>query len=183
MAKRRKAVSAPVDIVRRRRMSLLTRRGYMSLLLRIVVVVLAVWVLFSQVFLITKSSGMGMFPAIEDGDLILAYRLQDEYAKGDVVVYKVGDAAYLGRVVARQTDVVMMDDSGILQINGTNQGGEILYPTYAKDGISYPFTVHEDCLFVLGDYRTQTLDSRDFGVIPLEYVEGKVITILRRRGV
>lgn len=183
MAKRCRAVPIPVDIVRRRRANLLTRRGYIGLILRICVIVLALWILFSQVFLVTRSSGIGMFPAIEDGDLILAYRLQGEYAKGDVVVYKVGDATYLGRVVARQTDVVMMDDSGTLQINGTNQGGEIMYPTYAKDGIQYPFTVQAKRLFVLGDYRTQTQDSRDFGAIPLENVQGKVITILRRRGI
>ena len=37
-------------------------------------------------------------------------------------------------------------------------------------------------MFLLGDYRTQTLDSRDFGAISMENVEGKVITLLRRRG-
>ena len=74
------------------------------------------------------------------------------------------------------------DDTGILLVNGTAQGGEILYPTYALEGIEYPFRVPENCLFVLGDYRTQATDSRALGPIPLEDVQGKVLTILRRRG-
>lgn len=38
-------------------------------------------------------------------------------------------------------------------------------------------------MFILGDYRTQTEDSRDHGPIPMEDVEAKVITILRRQGI
>jgi len=41
--------------------------------------------------------------------------------------------------------------------------------------------VPEGCVYILGDYRTQSEDSRDFGAVPLEAVEAKVITLLRRR--
>ena len=78
---------------------------------------------------------------------------------------------------------VRMDDSGTLIINGTTQGGEIMYPTYAKEGMEYPYRVPEGNAFLLGDYRTQTEDSRDFGPVPLNNIQGKVITIVRRRGV
>lgn len=176
-------MAAPVEVLRRRRTQLLTARGYISLGLRILVIVLAAWLIFSNVFLLAQCSDQGMFPAIEGGDLILAYRLQKEYAKGDVVIYTVDGTRYLGRIAARATDVVLLDDSGNLVVNGTTQGGEIMYPTYAKEGIRYPLEVPADSLFVLGDYRTQTQDSRDFGPIPLENIEGKVITIVRRRGI
>lgn len=172
----------PIEAIRRRRLDLLTLRGYVSLALRVCLIVIAVWLIFSNVFLITQCSDQGMFPAIEGGDLILAYRLQKEFVKGDVVIYTVDGARYLGRIVARGTDVVMLDDSGNLVVNGTTQGGEIMYPTYAKEGIRYPLEVQDGSLFVLGDYRTQTQDSRDFGPIPLDSIEGKVITIVRRRG-
>ena len=88
----------------------------------------------------------------------------------------------MGRVIAREGDVVNIDENGTLHVNGTVQGGEIMYPTYAKEGIEYPYKVPEDSIFILGDYRTQTEDSRDFEAIPIDDVEGKVITILRRRG-
>lgn len=74
-----------------------------------------------------------------------------------------------------------MDDSGTLFVNGTAQGGEIVFPTYAKEGIQYPYTVPEGSVFILGDYRTHAKDSRDFGCISLPEVKAKVITILRRR--
>ena len=56
-----------------------------------------------------------------------------------------------------------------------------LQKTYAKDALEYPYTVPEGCVFVLGDYRTQSEDSRDFGPVPQEDVQAKVITLLRRR--
>ena len=173
----------PAQVARNRRRDLLTRRGYFSLLLRTCVILIAFLIVFSQLFLITQCEGQGMFPAIEDGDLILAYRKHTDYQKGDVVVYTVGRQKYIGRVVAKGTDTVMMDDSGSLTVNGTTQGGEIMYPTYAKEGMDYPYRVAEEELFVLGDYRTQTQDSRDFGPVSLQNVKGKIITIVRRRGV
>ena len=183
MAKKPRRTPTPVEVVRRRRMNLLTRRDYLGLLSKVLVMAIAGYVIFTQVFLVTQCVGMGMFPAIEDGDLVLAYRLHQEYEKGDVVASTRGGETLLGRIVARETDVVNMNDSGTLQINGTNQGGEIMYPTYAKPGTEYPFRVPEDTLYLLGDYRTQTEDSRDFGPIPLDDIQGKVITIVRRRGV
>lgn len=169
-------------IITARRNRVLERQGYIGLLLRILFLVLAGWLLFSQVFLITQISGNDMFPAVKDGDLAIAFRLQQEYVKNDVVLYTVNGETHIGRVIARETDVVTLDDSGTLLVNGTAQSGEILYPTYPKEGLEYPYKVPEGQVFILGDHRTQTEDSRDFGAIPLENVQGKVITILRRRG-
>lgn len=43
------------------------------------------------------------------------------------------------------------------------------------------FPAIKGCVFLLGDYRTQTKDSRDYGPIKMEDVKAKVITVLRRR--
>lgn len=169
-------------IINRRRNQALDRQDSRNLLLRIALLALCAWVLFSQVFLITRTRGNDMFPAVKDGDLLIGFRLQQEYAKNDVVVYTAEGKTCIGRILARETDVVTLDDSGNLLVNGTTQSGEILYPTYAKEGLEYPYRVPEGHIFVLGDYRTQTEDSRDFGPIPMENVKAKVITILRRRG-
>lgn len=178
-AKKKETISS---IITARRNRALNRQGYVSLVLRILFLALAGWVMFAQVFLITQISGNAMFPAVKDGDLVIAFRIQQEYAKNDVVVYTADGETHIGRIVASASDVVTLDDSGKLLVNGTNQAGEILYPTYAKEGLTYPYAVPDDYVFVLGDYRTQTEDSRDFGPIPMENVQGKVITILRRRG-
>lgn len=150
--------------------------------MRILIIAAAGYVFFTQLFLITQVSGMDMFPALKDGDLAIVFRMQQEYAKNDVIAYSTPEGLRFGRIVARESDVVFMDDGGSLQVNGTTQSGEILYPTYAVEGIEYPFRVPEGCVFVLGDYRTTATDSRIYGPIPMEDVAGKVITILRRRG-
>lgn len=165
-----------------RRNRALDRQGFAALLLRVAFIALAGWILLNRIFLVTQVSGNDMFPAVKDGDLAIAFRIQQEYVKGDVVIYTANGETRVGRIAARGADVVTLDDSGVLLVNGTNQTGEILYPTYAKDGLEYPYTVPEENVFILGDYRTQTEDSRDFGSVSLENVQAKVITILRRRG-
>lgn len=172
----------PLAVIRSRRNRLLDRRDAISLLLRILLLLLAGWLLATQVFLFTQVKGNSMFPALKDGDLAIGFRLQQVYQKGDVVVYELDGQLRTGRVAARAGDFVTIQEDGTLLVNGTVQSGEILYPTYPKDTLTYPYRVPEDTLFILGDYRTQSEDSRDFGPVPLENVKAKVITILRRRG-
>ena len=148
---------------------------------RLLIIALAAWIMFSKVLLITQAKGQNMFPSVKDGDLVIAFRMQKEYAKGDIVVCTVNGERYVGRIAANQTDNVGMDESGALSVNGTVQSGEIIYPTFARGPLEYPFHVPEGCVFLLGDYRTGAEDSRDFGPVPYSQVEGKVITILRRR--
>ena len=157
-------------------------RDFWNLLFRVTVLAVAAWVLCGWVFLLTQASGNSMFPAVKAGDLLIGYRLQKTYAKNDVVLYEQDGKLCVGRVLGRANDLISMDDSGTLVVNGSVQSGEILYPTYAKEGLEYPYTVPEGCVFILGDYRTQATDSRDFGPVALTQVKAKVITLLRRRG-
>lgn len=167
--------------IRKRRYAAEDRRDLCSLILRIAVLAAAAWVLCTQVFLLAQASGNGMFPAVKDGDLMIGYRLQDTYAKDDVVVYIADGKQRVGRILGRGGDLISMDDSGSVGVNGSTQSGEILYPTYAKDALTYPYTVPDGMVFILGDYRTSSEDSRDFGPVPLADVQAKVISILRRR--
>ena len=159
-----------------------TAKGYIALLIRIVLIAALGAVIFTKVFLVTQAAGNEMFPAVKDGDLLIAFRLQRGYAKNDVIVYSHDGKKCAGRIIALGHDVVTLDDSGRLLVNGTEQTGEILYPTYAAEGLSYPYTVSEGSVFVLGDHRTAAHDSREQGEIPMKDIEGKVITLLRRRG-
>ena len=171
------------QVFRKRRADVIIANGYWSLLFRFLFLILALYILFGHVFLITQVTGNEMFPALEDGDVVLAYRLQRDYVKNDVIVYEVNGKTTTGRILGKDGDVINMDDSGTLQVNGTNQGGDIMYPTYAKEGITYPFIIPDDQFFILDDYRTQAEDSRDFGAITGDQIIGKVITIVRRRGI
>ncbi|MGI6201667.1 MAG: signal peptidase I [Christensenellales bacterium] len=169
-------------VIGARRTAVLLRRGYARLALQMLVIAAAAWLLLTQVFLIAQVRGGDMDPALRDGDLLLAFRLQGSYAQDDVVLYTAGGQRRVGRVVAREGDVVSLDESGALSVNGTTQSARIFYATYAKEGLDYPVQVGPGCVFILGDHRTQAEDSRDFGPVPVADVQGKIITILRRQG-
>lgn len=182
MSEKKIAPTIP-EIIRHRRSAYLINQDYLNLLLRLIVLIIILYVLFNQVFLIDQANGNGMFPAVKDGDLMVAYRLESDLSKNDVVFYTHEGGRHVGRILGRPGDVVTINDSGTLMVNGTTQSGEILYPTYKKEGLTYPYTVPDDSYFILGDYRTQCEDSRDFGAVNRKDVEGKVITILRRRSI
>ncbi len=170
-------------IIIKRQQKAATRQGYISLVLRIAVIALVLWLILSQIFMITQAKGNDMFPAVRDGDLIIGFRLQNEYVKNDVVIYEIDGERRVGRIAAVGKDYITFTENGAMLVNGTTQMSENPYPTFEKDGIKFPYTVPVGSVFILGDYRTQAVDSRDFGAIPEESIECKVITILRRRTV
>ena len=175
------------QVIARRRSGVITRAGYRSLLVRLLFLAAVFYLLFTYAFLITQCQGQGMYPALKDGDLCVVFRKEardlfgEQTVAEDVLAYRIDGKRAFGRVVAVAGDVVMLSDSGSLMVNGVTEGGEIVFPTYARGELQYPYRVPERCVFVLGDYRTNTTDSRDLGAIELESVEGKLITILRRR--
>ena len=166
---------------------MITRAGYRRLAVRLIYLAVICYLLFTYCFLITQCHGQDMFPAMKDGDLCVVFRVQTQKLFGekivadDIIAYRTDGKRAFGRVVAVGGDVVMLSDSGSLMVNGLTDGGSILFPTYALGDLEYPYRVPEGCVFVLGDYRVNTKDSRILGPIPLESVEGKLITILRRR--
>ena len=176
------------DAIARRRSRALVRGGYIALGVRVLALAAALWLVFSFGFLITQVSGQGMFPALKDGDLCVIFRrptaqlLGEGFQKNDIVAYRVDGQRRFGRVAAIAGDELVISAGGGLTVNGVSQSGEIMFATYPRDGAQYPVTIPEGSVYVLGDHRTDTKDSRDYGPIPLEDVEGKVISILRRRG-
>lgn len=168
--------------IRQKRYRLATRRGYASLVKNIAVMAVLILAAFSQVFLLTVAKGTDMYPAVLDGDIILGYRLDTNYLKNDVVVCEVDGKEVIGRIVAREGDSVNITKEGTLFVNGTEQTGEIAFPTNPGKQ-TYPYTVPEGCVYLLGDYRTNTTDSRDFGPVEEKQIKAKVVSIFRRRGI
>lgn len=157
------------------------KRDFLWILVRIGLIAGMGWLLFSFVFLVTRAEDNGMFPSVKAGDLLIGFRMQKDYVKDDVVIYRRNGRNHVGRIMGKAGDVITINQDGTLILNGTVQTGEILFPTYPKKGQEYPYTIPEDSVYILGDHRTETEDSRDFGSISLEDVKAKVITVFRRR--
>ena len=153
-------------------------------LIKIAVVVLAVFLTTQYVFGVFVNRGNDMFPSVKDGDLIITYKLEDVYVN-EAVAYKYDGDTYFGRIVGREGDVIGISDIGELTVNGTRPSEQVFYATYPADisEIRYPYTVPEGCVFILCDFRTTGIDSRLFGAVNKKDLLGKMIFVLRRRGI
>ena len=153
----------------------------LMLCVKLLVVAVIGWAALTFVFGVFRLAGNNMYPMLKDGDLCVTYRLE-EYHSDDVVAYRVNDRIRFGRVIARGGDTVDGDEQGVL-VNGLHPSEEIFYPTQILDtGLTLPLTLAEGECLVLNDYREDLNDSRTYGVIDEDDLEGKVIFIFRRRG-
>ncbi|MFF3578658.1 signal peptidase I [Streptomyces mirabilis] len=155
-----------------------------------VLVCLLFLVLFSnfvmQPFEIPSSS---MERGLRIGDRVLvnklAYRFGAEPRRGDVVVFDgteyFGNADYVKRVVGVGGDhVVCCDKEGRLEVNGRSvDESTFLYPGDSPSDVSFDVVVPTGSLFLLGDHRSDSSDSRDHlgspggGMIPVGEVIGR----------
>jgi signal peptidase I len=154
-------------------------------IMKLAAVILALWAIFTFVFGIRQVSGETMYPRLRDGDLILYYRLEQDYQIGDVVVFERRNYPRVARIVAQGGDVVDLNADGQLVVNGNVQEEEVFFATEPDENgeVTFPYTVEADSYFVLCDYRIASVDSRSFGTIPQSDLDGKVVTVLRRRGI
>ena len=160
-----------------------TLRALRNLLIKLAVLALAGYLLLNYVVGIYVVHSNDMYPAVRDGDLLITYRLAD-YLNGNIVSYTYGGKRYFGRIVGVPGDVVEIDDEGRYTVNGSMPFETVYYETRAAElsEVSYPFTVGEGEYFVLNDLRENLSDSRSFGGIPEEDMDGSAALMMRRRG-
>ena len=152
-------------------------------LIKLAATALAVWLLFTFVLGIVIHYGNNMHPAIRDGDLIISLRLQRPFLNA-AVMYEHDEKTCIGRVVGMPGNVIDISDEGALTVNGVAPAEEVFYPTHRCEtsDITYPYTVGEDQVFILNDFRSDSADSRMFGAVDMKDVKGPVLIMLRRRG-
>lgn len=122
-----------------------------------------------------------MYPAIKDGDLCFTYKLAP-YLSEDPIVYKINSQVHFGRIIALAGDTVNLKDNGVY-VNNSLISEKVLYDTSSKGSkVTFPYTVPKDHVFVLNDFRELTSDSRSYGAIPTKNLKGKVVFLMRRRG-
>lgn len=142
-----------------------------------------VWlvVLFCLVARVATVSGISMQPSLENGDVLLVTGAWYFPKQGDIVVITQAqnpDEPLIKRVIAIEGQTVDIDSStGAVLVDG-----QVLEEPYVKEAIqkqpelTFPQTVPEGRLFVLGDNRNHSLDSRAYqvGMVDSRYVLGKV---------
>ena len=161
-----------------------SRFGFLlSFVIKIAFFAAAIWAVLTYLITFHRVTDNNMFPNVKSGDLCIISRLE-ESNPGDIVLYKNGAKLRLGRITAMEEQEVDFPEEGGYLVNGYIPSEEITYQTF-KDpdaDMKYPLTVEKDTFFIMNDFRSDTKDSRKYGVIKKEDIIGNIIFILRRRG-
>lgn len=156
------------------------RKTVLRILLDMAVAAVVTFLLLHVAFRIVVVDGDSMNPTLENGNLILI-QCTSNIQRGDIVVCEPDgyNKQLVKRVIGIAGDVVDINfDTGMVSLNGTLlEEPYTLEGTHTNMGTEFPLTVSKDHLFLLGDNRNNSHDSRsiDIGQADVDCVIGKMI--------
>ena len=153
-------------------------RGWVIALVLVAAIIFA---LFYFVIHIITVQGSSMSPTLEQGDRVVISGLLYTPQQGDIIVTSDNNALkkkLIKRVIATEGQTVEIDAQGNVVVDGVvMEENYLAEPTESAGDMSYPVTLGEGEVFVLGDNREHSLDSRQasIGVISESDIEGRVL--------
>jgi len=121
--------------------------------------------------------GSSMAPTMEDGNIIVTVK-SGEHKCGDIIAFYHNNKILVKRVVAKAGDWVDIDESGNVYVNGVLLEEPYLQSKAFGDcDLEFPYQVPAAKLFVLGDQRSVSSDSRisSIGCIAKDQIVGKIV--------
>lgn len=148
------------------------RQTVFSLLVVAAAAVLAA-MLFFPIFRVTGSS---MEPTLQPKEIVVCLK-SSRFQSGDLVAFYYNNKVLLKRVIGTAGDTIEIDNSGNVFVNGSQLDEPyITKKSLGQCDIDFPYQVPDNRIFVMGDNRETSVDSRTtaVGCIADEYVIGKV---------
>ena len=141
-------------------------------------VVAAIAVLVATLFLpVLQVTGTSMEPNLYAGDIIVGVRT-NSFELGQVCSFYFNNKLVLKRVIGTAGDWINIDDDGRVYVNNILME-EPYVQEYAKGicDIEFPYQIPDGKVFVLGDNRAESIDSRStaVGCVPVDEIVGKII--------
>lgn len=142
----------------------------------IVVVAFAI-IIATRIFNVLQVSGNSMEPTLYPGNLLISTKIFG-YEKGDIIAFYYNDSVLIKRIIASEGDIVYIDDLGNVFVNSQQLEEKYVEElAYGNCDITFPYRVPSGELFVLGDNRATSVDSRskNLGTISEDRVLGKIV--------
>ena len=167
-------VASELNRIRYRRRFIRTLQNTVALL----IVAAAAAVLISTVFMpVIQISGDSMNPTLRDGDILVTLNT-DNVSRGDLCCVSWQNKMLVKRVIGLPGDTVEISEDGSVSVNGS-----LLDEPYVSEkslgqcDAEFPYEVPEDTIFILGDNRLMSVDSRssDIGCIGKDQIVGRVL--------
>jgi signal peptidase I, bacterial type len=140
-----------------------------------IIIVAAVVLLRLFVFEFVNISGESMYPTLHDGNLILINKVDYTPVRGDIVILDT-QLELVKRVIGLPGEKIQIQD-GEVYINGQKLEDKYQYPTQVKDSMP-ELTIPDGSVFVMGDNRDHSADSRVIGPIKLQSIRGRMLLSL-----
>lgn len=176
----KKKVLEDVDPETKRKRAHERRVQRLIITLQSIAVIIIVLLIFYMLMGISTVQGNSMYPTLHDQDVVVYKRKNTEYRVGDIVAIKRPDGEeYVKRIVAVAGDTVNIQN-GKIYVNGEEVvTDQAIGETNAKsDEVTYPLTVEDKQVFVLGDNREISRDSREIGTVKISDIKGRIIWYL-----
>jgi len=177
------ATWAPPAQPRKRRVGRTVLWVLVGLALAVLAASVAIPVVTSQPYLEQSTS---MQPTIAPGDQMLAVEGSSGIRRGDIVVLRVPanvsgtDELFVKRVIGLPGDhVACCNAKGQVTVDGKALSENYLYPGDQPSRTRFSATVGKGEIWVMGDHRSISVDSRKWGQVPLRGVVGRVILVIR----
>lgn len=144
----------------------------------VLLTVAAVAVLVATLLLpVLRIYGSSMTPSLKEGDIVVSIKGMD-FSRGDVVSFYYNNKILVKRVVAFAGEWVNIDENGNVYVNGNPlEEPYIEEKALGECDIQLPYQVPEGRIFVMGDHRATSVDSRSttVGCVFEEQIVGRIL--------
>lgn len=157
------------------------KRRYRSVLkstLFTLITVAAIAILVATLWLpVLQIYGTSMTPTLADGEIIFTVKTSD-FEPGDIVSFYYNNKILVKRVIAEAGDWVNIDADGTVYVNNVPlEEPYLVEKAFGDTDIELPYQVPDGKIFVMGDHRATSVDSRNttVGCVAQEQIVGKII--------
>ena len=137
----------------------------------IAVLVATLWMPVLQIY------GNSMTPTLQDGEIVISLKASD-MEPGDIIAFYYNNKILVKRVIAKPGDWVNILEDGTVYVNDT----ELVEPylsekAFGEADLEFPYQVPDEKVFVMGDHRATSVDSRHsvVGCVATEQIVGKIV--------